>query len=169
MQWEFVGDFGATPGFHEIWGLMGPQKAFAQTANFKWYVSYSEFRKRVVSKSVVLADVPRYQKPERRFIRMLPGPKNRNEGTFGFSPVQNRNEGAFPKTTLLRNRPFVSSRLVSHVHSLGKENEHPKELRHGCLFRNAFSKPSEHSDKERDGDIPRQTIFGVERTWAIAI
>ena len=35
-QWEFLGDFGATLGFREIWvfgvvsGDLGPQKAFAQ-------------------------------------------------------------------------------------------------------------------------------------------
>ena len=37
-----------------------------------------------------------------------PGTKNRNEGTFACSPERNRNEGTFAKTTLLRNRPFIS-------------------------------------------------------------
>ena len=45
---------------------------------------HSEVRKRVVSKRVVLADVPRYQEPEWRYIRMFPGSKNGNEGTFGW-------------------------------------------------------------------------------------
>ena len=40
-----------------------------------------------VRKRVVLADVSRYQKPERGYIRMFPGTKNRNEGTCGCSPV----------------------------------------------------------------------------------
>ena len=44
----------------------------------------------------VHSDVPRYQKPERRYVRMFHGTKNQNKGTFA-------------KTTLLRNRPFVSS------------------------------------------------------------
>ena len=59
--------------------------------------------KRVVSKRVVLEDVPRHQKPERGYIRMFPGTKNWNEGKFA-------------KTALLRNRPlkaFVSSRKGS--------------------------------------------------------
>ena len=30
----------------------------------------------------VHSDVPRYQKPERGYIRMFPGTKNRNEATF---------------------------------------------------------------------------------------
>ena len=30
----------------------------------------------------VHSDVPRYQKPERRYIRMFPSTENRNEGTF---------------------------------------------------------------------------------------
>ena len=56
---------------------------------------------------------------------MFPGTKNRNEGTFGCSPVprtgtkvhsdvpgtKNRNKSTFAKTALLRNRPFVSSRI----------------------------------------------------------
>ena len=58
-------------------------------------------RKRVVSKRAVLADVPQYQKPERGYIQMFPGIKNRNEGTFGCSLVPKaRNEGTFTKTTL---------------------------------------------------------------------
>ena len=41
-------------------------------------------RKRVVSKRVVLADVPRYPNGnEGGYIRMFPGTENRNEGTFG--------------------------------------------------------------------------------------
>ena len=50
------------------------------------------------SKRVVLADVPPERKPERGYIQMFPRNENRNEGTFA-------------KTTLFRNRPFVSSRL----------------------------------------------------------
>ena len=60
-----------------------------------------EVRKRVVSKRVVLVDVPRYHKPERGCIQMFPGTKKQNEGTFGCSPVtKTPNEGTFAKTTL---------------------------------------------------------------------
>ena len=45
---------------------------------------------------------PWYQEPERGYIRMFPGTKNRKEGTFA-------------KTTLFRNRLFVSSRNTSTV------------------------------------------------------
>ena len=52
--------------------------------------------KRVVSKRVVLADVPPERKPEQEYIRMFPRSENRNEGTFGCSPGnENRNEGTF--------------------------------------------------------------------------
>ena len=43
IQWEFLGDFGATPDFRENWGFgvvsgdLGGQKAFAQIANFPEY------------------------------------------------------------------------------------------------------------------------------------
>ena len=43
----------------------------------------------------VHSDVPPERKPERGHVRMFPWNENRNEGTFA-------------KTTLLRNRPFVS-------------------------------------------------------------
>ena len=43
----------------------------------------------------VRSDVPPEWKPERGYVRMFPRNENRNEGTFG-------------KTTLLRNRLFVS-------------------------------------------------------------
>ena len=43
--------------------------------------------KRVVSKSVVLADVPQERKPERGYIRMFPRNENRNEGTFAKTQV----------------------------------------------------------------------------------
>ena len=46
----------------------------------------------------VHSDVPRYQNPERGYMRMFPSTKNRNEGTFA-------------KTALLPNHPFVSSRV----------------------------------------------------------
>ena len=58
-------------------------------------ISGRRLPKRAVSQRVVLADVPPERKPERGYIRML----GRNE---------NRNEGAFAKTTFLRNRPFIS-------------------------------------------------------------
>ena len=42
--------------------------------------------KRVVSKRVVLADVPPERKPELGYIRMFPQDENRKEGTFRCSP-----------------------------------------------------------------------------------
>ena len=42
----------------------------------------------------VHSDVHQYPKPERGYVRMFPGTKSRNEGTFA-------------KTALLRNRPFL--------------------------------------------------------------
>ena len=47
------------------------------------FVLVSEEPKRVVSKRVVLADVPPERKPERGYVRMFPRNGNRNEGTFG--------------------------------------------------------------------------------------
>ena len=42
----------------------------------------------------------------------VPPERNWDEGTFACSPgTRNQNEGTFAKTTLLRNRPFVSSRI----------------------------------------------------------
>ena len=43
----------------------------------------------------VRSDVPPERKPERGYVRMFPRNEHRNEGTFA-------------KTTLLRNRPFIS-------------------------------------------------------------
>ena len=63
----------------------------------------TEKPKRVVSKRVVLADIP----PERRYVRMFPGTKNRNEGTFACSPGTksgtrvNSPKPAFYETALL--------------------------------------------------------------------
>ena len=62
-------------------------QAFHQCCNRCVVHQQTGVRKRVVSKRVVWADVPRYQKPERGYIRMFPGTKNWNEGTFGCSPV----------------------------------------------------------------------------------
>ena len=45
---------------------------------------------------------PQNEKPERGYVRMFPWNENRNEGTFA-------------KTTLLRNRPFVSRQALSSV------------------------------------------------------
>ena len=57
----------------------------------------------------VLADAPRHQKAERGYLQMCPGTKEMFPGT------KNRNEGTFAKTALLRNRPFVSSRVLKRV------------------------------------------------------
>ena len=46
---------------------------------------FSGADKRVVSKRVVLADVPLERKPERGYIRMFPQNEKRNEGTFACS------------------------------------------------------------------------------------
>ena len=47
----------------------------------------------------VHSDVPPERKPERGYIRMFPRNENRNEGTFA-------------KTALLRNRPFISQLIL---------------------------------------------------------
>ena len=63
-----------------------------------------------VRRMVVWADVPPERKLQRGYIRMFPRNENRNEGKFACSPgTKTRKEGKFAKTTLLRNRPFVSS------------------------------------------------------------
>ena len=67
----------------------------------------SGVRESVVSKRVALADVPLYPIPERGYIRMFPGMKNRKEGTFGCSRYQHPGMRAhlpkppFYETTLL--------------------------------------------------------------------
>ena len=70
-------------------------------------------RKRVVSKRVVLVDVPRYQKLERGYTRMCPGTKNRYEGTFAKTAL------------LLRNRPVVPSRLFMAMNCQSHYREWP--------------------------------------------
>ena len=61
------------------------------------------------SKRVVLADVPLERKPERRYIRIFPRNEKPERGYVRMIPRnEKRNEGTFAKTTLLRNRPFVS-------------------------------------------------------------
>ena len=70
----------------------------------------------MVSKRVVLADVPGPQKTRTRVQKLVfldpslkpeRGHKKQNDGT------KSRNEGTFTKTTLLQNRPFVSSQKKS--------------------------------------------------------
>ena len=86
--------------------------------------------RRAVSKRVVLADVPPERKPERGYVRQNHPFGNRpfisqwpfwvlTKGWFPkgwfrrmFPRNENRNEGTFAKTTLLRNRPFISQWLV---------------------------------------------------------
>ena len=59
------------------------------------------------NKRVVLADVLRHHKPERGYIRMFPGTKNRNEGTFGCSlDPKNCNKGTFAKNRPSMKPPF---------------------------------------------------------------
>ena len=61
------------------------------------------------SKRVVLADVPPERKPERGYIRMFPRNEKPQRGYVRMFPrKENRNEGTFAKTTLLRNRLFIS-------------------------------------------------------------
>ena len=92
----------------------------------------SGVRKRVVSKRVVSADVPPERKPERGYVRQnhpfTKPPFYLPMTLFGgfakgwfpkgwfrrmFPRNENRNEGTFAKTTLLRNRPFISQRPFS--------------------------------------------------------
>ena len=62
----------------------------------------SEEPKRVVSKRVVLADVPPERKPDRGYVRMFPRNKKSERGYVRMFPRnENRNECTFAKTTLL--------------------------------------------------------------------
>ena len=62
-------------------------KTDAEPFCFFWnLLKSSGVDKRVVSKRVVLADVPPERKPERENIQMFPRNENRNEGTFACSP-----------------------------------------------------------------------------------
>ena len=64
---------------------------------------------RVVSKRVVLADLPPKRKPERGYVRMFPWNEKPERGYVRTFPRnENRNEGKFAKSTLLRNRPLIS-------------------------------------------------------------
>ena len=90
------------------------------------FIGFFLLRKRVVSKRVVLADVPPERKPARGYVRQNHPFGNRpfisqwpflvlTKGWFPkgwfrrmFPGNENRNEGTFAKTTLLRNRPFIS-------------------------------------------------------------
>ena len=70
---------------------------------------------RVVSKRVVLADVPLERKPERGYIRMFPRNENWNEGTFACSPgTKTRTRARSPKP------PFTKPPFYLPV----KENRH---------------------------------------------
>ena len=98
----------------------------AHRAPKKWPKYRSGVRKRVVSKRVVLADVPPERKPERGYVRQNHPFGNRpfisqwpflvlTKGWFPkgwfrrmFPRNESRNKGTFAKTTLLRNRPFIS-------------------------------------------------------------
>ena len=49
-------------------------------------------------------------------VHMFPGNENRNEGTFACSPgTKTGTRGTFARTTLLRNRPFVSQSLFAFL------------------------------------------------------
>ena len=61
----------------------------------------------MVSKRVVLADVPPERKPERGYVRDVLSEQKPERGYVRMFPWnENRHEGTFAKTTLLRNRPF---------------------------------------------------------------
>ena len=99
---------GATNG--SFWFGWAPQCIIPHIQKHSWNKKTNPYDsgvdKRVVSKRVVLADVP----PEREHIRMFPRNENRNEGTFACSPgtkTPMRARSPKPKTTLLRNRPFI--------------------------------------------------------------
>ena len=98
---------------------------------FSGWSVISGVRKRVVSKRVVLADVPPERKSERGYVRQNHPFGNRpfisqwpfsvlTKGWFPkgwfwrmFPRNENRNEGTFAKTTLLGNRPFISQWLLT--------------------------------------------------------
>ena len=68
--------------------------------NEKWYEGTFACFPGTNSGMRVHSHVSPERKTERGHVRMLPQNENRNEGTFA-------------KTTLLRNRPFISSRILS--------------------------------------------------------
>ena len=84
-------------------------------------------RKRVISKRVVLADVPVYRnfqkkKQKKTFPPMLPWQKT----AMSFDiPGQTQNEGTFAKTALSQNRSLVSARN----HSVGSNLREPLPLK----------------------------------------
>ena len=69
-------------------------------------VGQSGVRKRVVSKRVVLADFPRYQKPERRYIRMFAGTKTRTKVHADVPWYQQPEQG------YIRKPPFYETALL---------------------------------------------------------
>ena len=74
-------------------------------------------QKRVVSKRVVLANVPRYQKPEQEYIRMFPSAK---KGTFECSPVPKTGTRAqSPKP------PFYETALLFPLDCFRQETKTP--------------------------------------------
>ena len=78
----------------------------------------SEEPKRVVSKRVVLADVPRNENRNEGTFGRSPGTKNRNEGTFACSPgTKTGTRVHSPKP------PFYETALLSPV-SLGGQDVH---------------------------------------------
>ena len=96
--------------------------------------------KRVISKRVVLADVPPERKPERGCIRMFPQNENRNEGTFACSPgTKNRNEGTFAKQNLFTKPPFY----LPVRHRMAKNSKIDKSIiRHfSTIFGTNFPAP----------------------------
>ena len=75
---------------------------------------FSGIDKRVVSKRVVLADVPPERKLERGYIRMFPQNENRNGGTFAGSPrTKTGTRVRLPKPPLYE---------IAHMKMMMKEN-----------------------------------------------
>ena len=84
---------------------------------------HSGVDKRVVSRRVVLADVPPEQKPERGYIRMFPWNENRNVGTFACSPGTKTGTRAHsPKP------PFYETALLSPSNRYGWKSPTPRRF-----------------------------------------
>ena len=81
-----MGCFRALPSWQKTVPLKRPIKRSMKLSAYSAHFLTSGAAKRVVSKRVVLADVPPERKPERGYIRIFPRNENRKEGTFACSP-----------------------------------------------------------------------------------
>ena len=100
-------------GFSDLKVLLREKKGFSRNYMPKktlfWDAKSCRSPKGWFPKGWFLADVPPERKPERGYVRMFPRNEKPERGYIRMFPRnENRNEGTFTKTTLLRNRPFIS-------------------------------------------------------------